>query len=108
MAKKYAKYIENSEPNRSLVPAIIIYEVYKNLKRQYSEEKAIMAIAHIENYSSVIEIDMRYALKGADSSLQQKLPMADAIIWGIADSYDAKIITSDKHFKGKEKVIFIG
>ena len=101
LAVKYSKYIEKSNPDEYFTPSIIIYEVYKKLKSFYTEEDAIIAIANIENCTTVVDIDTKFVIKGADSSLRQKLPMADAIIWGISDIIDAKIITSDPHFKNK-------
>ena len=107
LADKYSKYIEESTPGNYLTPTIIIYEVYKKLRAAYSEENAIKAIAHIENCTTVIEIDLKLALKGAESSLGESLSMADALIRGTADNFGAKIITSDPHFKDKVDVIFI-
>lgn len=41
LAAKYQKYLENK--HELLVPAIVLYEVYKVLKRQVGEEKALLA-----------------------------------------------------------------
>ncbi len=41
------------------------------------------------------------------TSLQHKLPMADAIILATAKQCNVKLITSDQHFKGMENVHFI-
>ena len=97
LADKYAKYIKESDPDTCLTPSIIIYEVYKIIRK----------IVHIDHYSTIVNLDMKTATLGADSSLEQGLSMADAIIWGIAQLHGAKIITSDKDFKGKENVISI-
>jgi len=107
LSEKYAQYIDKCRPDTCLTPSIIIYEVYKIIKREKSEEKAIFTIVHIDNYSTIINMDMKTATLGADSSLEQGLGMADAIIWGIAQEHGAKIVTSDKDFKGKDNVIFI-
>jgi predicted nucleic acid-binding protein len=107
LADKYAKYINGSDPDTCLTPSIIIYEVYKIIRRLKSEEEAIIAIVHIDHYSTIVNLDIKTATLGADSSLEQGLGMADAIIWGIAQQHGAKIITSDKDFKGKDNVIFI-
>ncbi len=107
LADEYAKYIEKSKPENYFTPTIIIYEVYKKMRSMYSEEDSIKAIAHIESYTTIIDIDIKLAAKGAESSLDEKLPMADAIIRATANSMNAKIITSDKHFKGIENVMMI-
>ena len=107
LAEKYADHIETSNSLKNFTPSIIIYEVYKKLKSIYTEEDAITAVANIENCTTVIVIDTKYAIKGAEASLSQKLPMADAIIWGVANEINAKIVTSDPHFKNRDNVIFV-
>jgi predicted nucleic acid-binding protein len=107
LTEKYAKYIKKCSPENCITPSIVIYEVYKIVKREKSEEEAIIAIVHIDHYSTIIDLDMKTATLGADSNLEQGLGMADAIIWGIAQEHGAKIITSDNDFKGKDNVIFI-
>jgi predicted nucleic acid-binding protein len=107
LAEKYSKYIEKSDPKNYFTPAIIIYEVFKKFKANYSEEDAITATAHIENCTKVIDIDTNYAILGADTSLNKKLPMADALIYCVASHLNAKLITSDKHFQDLDDVVFI-
>jgi hypothetical protein len=68
LAEKYSKYIENATPSNFYTPAIIIYEVYKKFRLNYSEDDAMTAIAHIEDCTNLIEIDTNYAILGADSS----------------------------------------
>ena len=107
LAGKYARHIESCKPDRNITPSIVIYEVYKKMMTLWSEEEVITAIAHIDNYTTVVDIDIRAAVKGAETSLEEKLPMADALIYGIATMHGAKLVTSDSHFKGMENVIFI-
>ena len=47
LANKYQKYLADQE--NLLVPAIILYEVYKILKREVDEEKALLAVGYMEN-----------------------------------------------------------
>lgn len=107
LAEEYSKFIEKSNPANYFTPAIIIYEVYKKFKSNYSEEDAITAIAHIENCTKVIDIDTNYSILGADTSLNKKLPMADALIYGVATHLNAKLITSDKYFQRLANVVFV-
>jgi predicted nucleic acid-binding protein len=106
-ANGYARYIESSTPKRAVTPTIVLYEVYKRLSSVYSEEEAIIAIAHIEQSSTVVDIDTRTALKGADLSIEEELPMADALICGVARLHAATIVTSDSHFRDKPGVIMV-
>lgn len=107
LSDKYAKYIESSSPENYFTPAIIIYEVYKKIITLYNEEDAINAVMHIENYSRIVNIDTKLAIKGAEIRINEKLPMADALIKATADIHNAKIITSDPHFKDLDNVVFI-
>jgi toxin FitB len=61
------------------VPAIILYEVYKILKGEVGEEKALLAAAYMKN-SPVIPLNETLALAAADIALQENLAMAEAII----------------------------
>ena len=54
LSEKYAYYIDKCRPDNCLTPSIILYEVYKIVKREKSEEKAIFAIVHIDHYSTII------------------------------------------------------
>ena len=107
LAGKYSKYIDKCNPEKYVTPSIIIYEVYKKFVTYYSEEEAISAVMHIDNYTEVVDIDISIAMKGAEVSTSEKLPMADALIYSIGIKHGAKIITSDKHFRNKDHVIYI-
>lgn len=107
LSGRYAKYIENCTPEKFITPIIVIYEVYKKIKSQYPEEDAISAVMHIQNLTQVIDVDLQLAAMGAELSISEKLPMADALIQSTGRLYRAKIITSDKHFKNLDDVIFI-
>jgi len=106
-AKEYAEYIENADPQKFISPTIVLYEVYKKILEVYNEEKVMEAAAHIKYTTKLIDLSDNLAISAAETSLEQKLPMADAIILTTAKNYNAKVITSDNHFKGLDAVIFI-
>ncbi len=103
-ADRYGKYIEIKE--ELILPAIIIYEVYKKLKSQIGEELALEAYTEMLN-ARVIPLTEDIALKAADISLVSGLAMADAIIYATAMSNNAKLVTSDSHLKNLAGVTFI-
>jgi predicted nucleic acid-binding protein len=107
LAGKYARYIESSAPETCFIPSIVVYEVYKKMLASYGEEAAMMAVAHIEHRTTVVDIGMDLAMKGAEASLRERLPMADALIRGAAEEIGAEIVTSDPHFRGKPGVRFV-
>lgn len=104
LANKYQKYLADQE--NLLVPAIILYEVYKILKREVDEEKALLAVGYMEN-SPVIPLDEILALSAADIALQENLAMADAIIVATSRLYNCTIISSDSDLKNQPNVNFI-
>lgn len=106
LAEKYGKYIESASEENTVTPTIVVYEVYKKVKREKGEEKAMEAYAQIAR-TKIIPLDESLAMDAADFSLELKLGMADAIIYATAKREKAKIVTSDEHFKGLKDVELI-
>lgn len=97
LADTYAQYLQAA--NELLVPAVVLYEVYKVLKREIGEEKALLAVSYMKQ-SSVIPLDEILALKAADLALKHGLAMADAMVYATALAYGAPLFTSDADFDG--------
>ena len=104
LADRYKGYL--TDPNEILLPSIILYEVYKVLKRMAGEEKALLAAGYMQS-SLVIPLDNTLALAAGDIALQEKLAMADAIIVATARAHNCMIISSDADLKHQENVDFI-
>ncbi|MEA3548849.1 MAG: type II toxin-antitoxin system VapC family toxin [Thermodesulfobacteriota bacterium] len=104
LADKYKEYL--AAQDNILMPAIILYEVYKVLKREVGEEKALLAAGYMKN-SPVIPFDGTLALAAADIALQEKLAMADASIVAISRAHNCKIISSDADLKDQANVEYI-
>ena len=104
LADSYEKYLV--DPEKILIPAIVLYEVYKVLKREVGEGKALIAAGYMKN-SPIIPLDGSLALAAADIALKEKLAMADAIIYSSARLNNCKIITSDVDLKDLPGVEFI-
>ena len=96
-AGSYSKYLKN--PENLLTPTIVLYEVYKKIKRERGEETAKLCTAQIEK-THVTPLDQALAFRAADLSLQYSLPMADAFVLATARSAGAELITSDRDFQG--------
>jgi toxin FitB len=88
-----------------LVPSICLYEVFKKVVQQRSENDALQAIAVMEQ-GRVVDIDAPTALSAARISLDRKLPMADSLILAIARHHKAVLWTQDGHFEDFENVRF--
>lgn len=104
LADQYQEYLVESE--NILMPAIIIYEVYKILKREVSEEKALLAVGYMKKFQ-LVPFDDNLALVAADIGLHEKLAMADAIIVATAQAYNCQIISSDADLKNQANVKYL-
>ena len=104
LAAGYAVYLQR--PKDVITPTIVLYEVYKKLKAELDEERALWSVAQI-NRTTVVPLSETVALQAADISLEKKLPMADSIIYATACAYGAKLITSDADFKGLPQVTYL-
>lgn len=96
-AKVFAAAIEATA--RLIVPVVSIYEVYRKVKQEVGEDKAIEAVAVMAR-GRVIAVDMSVALEAADVSLVEKLAMADSLILATARLHNATLWTQDAHFDG--------
>jgi predicted nucleic acid-binding protein len=104
LAKEYANHLK--DPARIVTPTVILYEVYKKIKRERTEEEAIAAVS-LMNRTKVVNLTESTALLAADLSIRHSLPMADAIVYATALEADCNVITSDAHFKELDGVVFV-
>lgn len=104
LAGQYRRHL--ARPDKLLLPAIILSEVYKVLKRDAGEETALLAAGYMKR-AGVVPLDETIALAAADITLAEHLAMADAIILATARAHRCEIVTSVADLKGKEGVRFI-
>jgi predicted nucleic acid-binding protein len=103
-ADEFARYIEGDEP---LVTSVIqVYEIYKVVRRDISEERAIESVAAL-GVTTIEPLHESLALEAADLSLEHGLAIADAIILATAAKHRAGIVTADAHFDGLPGVTLI-
>ena len=100
----FAGAIEDVE--ELLVPALVIYEVFKWISRERSEAQAVKAVAHMQQ-GEVVDLDAKLAAYAARLSLQVKLPMADSIIYATARIHEAILWTQDDDFEGLDDVKYV-
>ena len=89
-----------------ITPAIVLYEVYKRLKRDLSEDDAIVAVSAMQR-TRVVPVDEQVALTAADLSLEHGLAMADALILATCRLFRAELVTSDADFAGIPEVTYL-
>lgn len=92
----YARYLK--VPESVLTPVVVVYEVYKKIKRERGEEVAKLCLAQLEK-TQVIPINQDLALLAADLSLEFSLPMADSFVLATARSFGAQLVSSDSDFR---------
>jgi predicted nucleic acid-binding protein len=100
-ASYFAEAIEKTAD--LLVPTVTIYEVFKRIIQQRSENEALQVIAVMQQ-GTMSEMDSTVALSAARMSVEQQLPMADSIILATARLNNATLWTQDSHFEGMRDV----
>jgi len=79
-----------------VTPTIVVYEVYRKLRRERGEQVALEAYAQMAR-TRIFSLDGTAALTAADTELKMNLTMADVIIYSAATSCGAELITGDEH-----------
>ena len=93
------------DPASLIVPVITIYEVFKVVLRESSENEALQVVAAMQK-GTIIELTISIAMNASRLSLQYRLPMADSIILSTAQSYECLIWTQDSDFENLPDVKF--
>jgi toxin FitB len=85
-------------PTSVITPTIAIYEVYKWIKRERSEDEAIEAVATMKK-TRIAALTEEIAMTAADLSLTHGLPMADSMMLAFAEANRAELVTTDAGFE---------
>ncbi len=104
LATTYASHLKNLRD--VVTPTIVLYEVYKVIKRQRSEEEALAAVAQIGK-SRLVTLSDTIALTAADVSLTYRIAMADAIVYATSLTEGAKLVTSDADLAPLPGVLYL-
>ena len=81
-----------------VVPTVTIYEVFKVVLRESSENNAFQAAVAMRK-GTVVDLTSSLSIAASKLSLEHNLPMADSIILATAKEFDATIWTQDSDFK---------
>ena len=87
------------DPARLVVPAIVVFEVFKSLLRQRGEETALQAVA-VLHQGSIVDLDAPLALAAARLSVDNRLPLADSVVLATARARGAIVWSQDADFEG--------
>jgi predicted nucleic acid-binding protein len=86
------------DPTSLIVPTITIYEVFKVIHRESTENEALQAVVAMQK-GTVVDLKAPLAIAASKLSLEYNLPMADSIILATAQEFNAIIWTQDSDFK---------
>jgi len=86
-----------------VVPTVTIYEVFKVVLRESSENEALQAAVAMRK-GTVVDLTASLAMAASKISLAHNLPMADSIILATAKEFGATIWTQDSDFKNMASV----
>ncbi|NVL90901.1 MAG: type II toxin-antitoxin system VapC family toxin [Desulfobacterales bacterium] len=86
-----------------VVPTVTIYEVFKVVLRESSENEALLAAVAMRK-GRVVDLTASMAIAASKLSLEHNLPMADSVILATAKGFEATIWTQDSDFKNIEDV----
>ncbi len=103
-ARRYGRYL--NRPSELVTPTIVLYEVYKLVKRERTEEEALLAVAQIQK-TRLVPLSESLALAAADASLELRLAMADAIVYATAKAEGAELVTGDSDLRGLPGVTYL-
>ncbi len=104
---RHERYLEWTETDEEIiVPTVVLYEVYKIIRRERREAEADVAASRLREYT-IIPLDDTIALEAADYNLDLGLGMADAIVYATARHHDATLVTGDFDFADVPDVEYI-
>jgi toxin FitB len=102
-AEHFAGAIEDA--GALVVPAICVLEVFKVVLRERGEGDAIQAAAVMQQ-GRVIDLDASLALTAAKLGVDYKLPLADSVVYAVANLVSGVVWTQDADFDGLADVKF--
>ena len=104
LAERYAAYLT---PRHDIItPTIVLYEVYKKIKREKGEETALLFTGRL-SATHVVQLTESIAYLAADFSMRHGLAMADAIVYATAKDQEADVVTGDTDLKDLPGVVYI-
>ena len=104
LAGAYADHL--ADPTQVITPTLVLYEVYRKIKRERTEEDALTAASQILR-TRLIPLGEMIALTAADVSIEYRLARADAVVFATALVQKAELITSDADFERLPGVTYL-
>jgi predicted nucleic acid-binding protein len=96
-AKLFSTAIEDAD--NLVVPAVVLYEVCKKIRRERGEDAVLQVAAAMES-GRVMEVDARLALEAS----RLDMPLADSLIYATTLMIGATLWTQDADFADRDRV----
>lgn len=103
LAETFGEHL--SRPASLIVPTSLQFELYKWVKRERGESRALEIIALTEE-AKVVPLNTGLALSAGDLALAHDLSFADALIYATARRQLASLVTCDNHFRDLDGVVY--
>ena len=98
--------IELNQPKEIVTSVVVLYEVYKKIKKLKGEEEALLAVAALSQ-TTIALVDQAISLEAADYSLEHNMHFSDALVYATARHWKAKLYTSDEDLRELNGVCII-
>lgn len=105
-AAAYNRVIDSVKPEELVTSVVVLYEVYRKVKKTKGEETALEAVAALSQ-TKVVTVDQTLSLEAADYSLEHGLHMSDALVYATARQTSSELYTSDEDLKGLASVTLV-
>ena len=105
-AQQYKQLIESTQPKEIVTSVVVLYEVYKKIKKMKGEEEALLAVAALSQ-TTIVPIDLTISLEAADYSLENNLHFSDALVYATSRHFKAKLYTSDEDLRKLKDVCLV-
>lgn len=100
-AKLFAPALEKTD--ELIVSTINLYEIYKKILLEKDEHSALQVVGLMQQ-AKVVEVNSTIAIQAAKFSFEQKIPLADSLIYITARQNNAIVWTQDVDFKDLDGV----
>ncbi|MBI4229770.1 MAG: type II toxin-antitoxin system VapC family toxin [Planctomycetes bacterium] len=100
----FARAVEDT--GRLIVPTLALFEVFKRVLQQRGEAAALQAVA-LMHQGRIVGLDAALALASARLSVEERLPLADSVMYATARACSATLWTQDSDFEGRPGVRFV-
>ena len=105
-APQYNQMIESCLPKEIVTSVVVLFEVYKKIKKLKGEEQALLAVAALSQ-TTIVPVDQTISLEAADYSLEHGLHYSSALVYATARHWKANLYTSDEDLRALKAVCFV-